>query len=51
MHSADLESPPLPDDLTSLWRGILLSWKSGLPKDATRSAETLVSRLNQGESA
>jgi hypothetical protein len=51
MHSADLESPPLPDDLTSLWRGILAAWNSGLRKDAIRSAETLVTRLNQGEPA
>lgn len=51
MHSADLESPPLPDDLTSLWRDILAAWKSGLRKDAIQSAETLVTRLNQGEPA
>jgi len=51
MHTTGLEFPPLPEDLISLWRDSLLAWKSGLRKDAIRSAETLVTRLNQGEPA
>lgn len=51
LNRTGLEFPPLSEDLSSRWRGILVAWNSGLRKDAVQSAGTLVARPDQDDPA